>query len=78
MVMLAISQYYQMERDIVTGLVILASLVLLRSMFTRRRRLSVVSHPVYRDIEDDDSVEDGDIVVADPDADLGPVSSSRR
>jgi len=37
-----------------------------------------VSHPVYRDIEDDDSVEDGDIVVADPDADLGPVSSSRR
>ena len=78
MVMLAISQYYQMERDIVTGLVILASLVLLRSMFTRRRRLSVVSHPVYRDIEDDDRLEDGDIVVADPDADLGPASSSRR
>jgi hypothetical protein len=78
MVMLAISQYYHMERDIVSGLVILASLVLLRSMFARRRRLSVVSHPVYRDIEDDDRLEDVDIVILDPDADLGPASSSRH
>ena len=60
LVMLAISQYYQIERDIVTGLVILASLVLLRSMFTRRRRLSRASHPVYKDTEDEDGLEDDD------------------
>ena len=62
LVMLAISQYYQIERDLVSGLVILASMVLLRSMFTRRRRLSIASHPVYRDTEDedDDGLEDDD------------------
>ncbi len=60
LVMLAISQYYQIERDLVTGLVVLASLVLLRSMFTRRRRLSLASHPVYEDTEDDDDLEDED------------------
>ncbi|MCH7736602.1 MAG: glycerol-3-phosphate acyltransferase [Chloroflexi bacterium] len=78
LVMLAISQYYQIERDLVTGLVILASLVLLRSMFTRRRRLSVASHPVYRDTEDDDGLEDGDAVDADPEADLGRATSGPR
>ena len=78
LVMLAISQYYQIERDLVTGLVILASLVLLRSMFTRRRRLSVASHPVYRDTEDDDELEDGDAVDADPDAELGQATSGPR
>ena len=60
LVMLAISQYYQIERDLVTGLVVLASLVLLRSMFTRRRRLFLASHPVYEDTEDDDGLEDED------------------
>ncbi len=74
LVMLAISQYYQIERDLVSGLVVLASLVLLRSMFTRRRRLSVASHPVYRDSEDEDGLEDGE----DPDAELGRATSGPR
>ena len=74
LVMLAISQYYQIGRDIVSGLVVLASLVLLRSMFTRRRRLSIASHPVYRDTEDDDDLEDGEVDV-DPDSDLGRAAS---
>jgi acyl-phosphate glycerol 3-phosphate acyltransferase len=68
LVMLGISQYYQIERDLVTGLVILASMVLLRSMVTRRRRLSVASLPVYRDIEDEDEIDD--ILNVGPDADL--------
>ncbi|SVC90821.1 uncharacterized protein METZ01_LOCUS343675, partial [marine metagenome] len=54
LVMLATSQYHQIERDLVSGLVVLAAMVLLRSMFTRRRRLSVASHPVYPDSEDAD------------------------
>jgi len=73
LVMLGISQYYQIERDLVTGLVILASMVLLRSMVTRRRRLSVASLPVYRDIEDEDEIDD--ILNVDPDADLGHAGS---
>ncbi len=76
LVMLGISQYYQIERDLVTGLVILASMVLLRSMFTRRRRLSVDSHPVYRDIEDEDGLDD--ILNVDPDADLDHAGSDPR
>ncbi len=76
LVMLGISQYYQIERDLVTGLVILASMVLLRSMFTRRRRLSVASHPVYRDIEDEDGLDD--ILNVDSDADLGHAGSNPR
>ena len=76
LVMLGISQYYQIERDLVTGLVILASMVLLRSMFTRRRRLSVASHPVYRDIEDADGLDD--ILNVDSDADLGHAGSNPR
>ncbi len=47
-VMLAISQYYQIERDLVAGLVILASMVLIRSMLARRKRLYSASHTVYR------------------------------
>ena len=61
-VMLAVSQYYQIQRDLVTGLVILASLVLLRSMLTRRRRLSSASHPVYQDNVEDVSLEDDEVV----------------
>jgi len=77
-VMLAISQYYQIERDLVTGLVILASMVLLRSMFTRRRRLSVASHPVYRDTEDYGGLEDSGTIEADPESDLGHAASGPR
>jgi hypothetical protein len=76
--MLAISQYYQIERDLVSGLVVLASMVLLRSMFTRRRRLSVATHPVYRDSEDVDGLDDADILDTDPDADLGHAASGPR
>jgi len=78
MVMLAISQYYQIERDLVTGLVILASLVLLGSMFTRRRRLSVASHPVYRDTGEDEPLDDGEAVEADPESELGRATSGPR
>ncbi len=78
LVMLAISQYYQMERDLVSGMVVLASLVLLRSMFTRRRRLHAESHPIYRDSDDDDEMEDGDVIDADADADLGHATTGRR
>ena len=78
LVMLAVSQYYQIERDLVSGLVVLASMVLLRSMFTRRRRLSVASHPVYRDLEDDDGLDDDDPLETDPDADLGHAASGHR
>ncbi len=78
LVMLATSQYYQIERDLVSGLVVLASMVLLRSMFTRRRRLSVASHPVYRDLEDADGLDDADVLDTEPDADLGPATSGPR
>ena len=71
LVMLAISQYYQIERDLVTGLVVLASLVLLRSMFTRRRRLFLASRPVYQDTDDDDGLEDDD-------GELGHATSGHR
>ena len=77
LVMLAISQYYQIERDLVSGVVVLASLVLLRSMFTRRRRLHVATHPVYRDTEEED-LEESPEPDADPDADLGHASTGRR
>jgi len=71
LVILAISQYYQIERDLATGLVVLASLVLLRSMFTRRRRLFLASHSVYEDTEDDDGLEDED-------GELGHATSGHR
>lgn len=75
LVMLAVSQYYQIERDLVSGLVILASLVLLRSMFTRRRRLQQSEHPVYRDIEEEHGSEDASESEIDADSDLGPVGN---
>jgi glycerol-3-phosphate acyltransferase PlsY len=78
LVMLAISQYYQIERDLVSGMVVLASLVLLRSMFTRRRRLHAASHPVYRDTEDDDGLEGEDVIDPDADADLGRATTGPR
>ena len=76
LVMLAISQYYQIERDLVSGLVVLASLVLVRSMFTRRRRLYAESHPVYQDTED--GLEDVGENDTDPDSDLGRAAADRR
>ena len=78
LVMLAISQYYQTERDLVSGLVVLASLVLLRAAFTRRRRRHAETHPVYRDIDEEDSLEDGGEIDIDPDADLGHAGANRR
>ena len=78
LVMLSTSQYYQIERDLVSGLVCLASLVLLRSMFTRRRRPSVASNPVYQDIAGGDGLEDAEAMDSGPDADLGHVTSGPR
>ena len=77
MVMLAVSQYYQIERDLVSGVVVLASLVLLRSMSTRRRRLHAASHPVYRDTEED-NLEGQEGLDSDPDSDLGHVTNGHR
>ena len=74
-VMLAISQYYQIERDLVTGLVILASLVLLRSMLTRRRRLSSRLHPTYRDNGEDVSLEDDETINSVSNSALGEATS---
>ena len=74
-VMLAISQYYQIERELVTGLVILASLVLLRSMLTRRRRLSATSYPVYRDNDSDVPLEDNKVVDSVAKSHLGEATS---
>lgn len=77
LVMLAMSHYYQIQRDLVSGVVVLASLVLLRSMFTRRRRRHVASLPVYRDTEEED-LEEHEGLDADPDADLGHATTGRR
>ena len=75
-VMLAISQYYQIERDLVTGLVILASTVLLRSMLARRKRLSSASHTIYRDNGEAVSLEDDQIVDSIAKSHLEEVTSS--
>ena len=61
-VILAISQYYQIDRDLVTGLVVLASLVLIRSMLARRKRLASAFHPIYRDNAQDASLEDDEVI----------------
>ena len=74
-VMLAISHYYQIERDLVTGLVILASLVLLRSMLTRRRRLSSRLPPTYRDNGEDVSLEDDETINSVSNSALGEATS---
>ena len=76
-VMLAISQYYQIDRDLVTGLVILASSVLLRSMLTRRRRLSSALYPVYRDNTENVSTEDDEVINSVSKSHLGEATSGR-
>ena len=42
-VMLGISQYYGIDRDLVAGMMVLASLVLLRSLYSRWRRTLALS-----------------------------------
>lgn len=74
-VMFAISQYYQIERDLVTGLTILASLVLIRSMLTRRRRVSSTTHIVYRDTDENIDFEDDSVVESGSASDLGQAHS---
>ena len=76
-VILAISQYYQIDRDLVTGLVILASLVLLRSMLTRRNRLSLAFHPIYENASEGVPLEDDEIVDTIANSYLGEATSSR-
>ena len=69
-VMLVLSQYYQMDRDLVLELSSLASLVLLRSVVTRRNRT--------RAPEEDLIVEGEGGLVEDlepqPESELGPVA----
>ena len=76
--MLAFSQYYQIERDLVTGLVILASLVLLRTMFTRRKRLFLASRPVYQGAGEYDDLEDDQVVEAGHESNLGQATSGQH
>ena len=68
--MLILSQYYQMDRDLVLGLSSLASLVLLRSLVTRRHRA--------RTPEEDLVVEGEGGLVEDlepqPESELGPAA----
>ncbi len=75
LVMLGVGQYYHIERDIISGLFVLASLVLLRSLFTRRRR----GHPdgMSDDVSSELEMED-EIFEVDPDSDLPrPLPKSR-
>ena len=65
LVMLGVSQFYHIDRDINSGLFILASLVLLRSLFTRRRR----GHLDGMSNEDDHELDDGTLDV-EPDPEL--------
>ena len=73
-VMLGLSQYYQMDRELVVGLSSLASLVLLRSMMTRRSRARVP--------EEDLIVEGEGGLVEDlepsPEAEIGPAAPENR
>jgi glycerol-3-phosphate acyltransferase PlsY len=71
--MLALSLFYQMERGLVLGLTFLASLVLLRSTLTRRRRGVGTSGDKDIDLDLDEELDlEGDL---DGDPDLRPRSS---
>ncbi|MFQ6027942.1 MAG: glycerol-3-phosphate acyltransferase [Dehalococcoidia bacterium] len=60
LLLLGLSQYYQIERDLVLGLVVLASLVLFHNVLIHRR-LSESSSPDKMNLDLDlDSDEDGD------------------
>ena len=73
-VMLCLSQYYEMDRNLVLGLSSLASLVLLRSVVTRRHRA--------RAPEEDLVVEGEGGLVEDlerqPESELGPAAPENR
>jgi glycerol-3-phosphate acyltransferase PlsY len=73
-VMLVLSQYYQIDRNLVLGLSTLASLVLLRSVVTRRRR--------NRAPEEDLVVEGEGGLVDDlepsPESEIGPAAPENR
>ena len=60
LVMLGVSQYYHIERDLISGLFVLASIVLLRSLFIRRRRshLDGMSEVDSPDLELEDEILD--------------------
>ena len=68
-VLLALSLYYQMERGLVLGLTFLASLVLTRNAFTKRRRV-----PIRTGDEEIDLDLDLDLDL-DTDSDLAPENS---
>ena len=67
----ALSFYYQIDRDLVLGLTVLAGLVLIRSNIARRRRLSLPGEEeILLDLELEPDLD------ADPD--LGPVAPENR
>lgn len=69
-VMLGLSQYYQIDRDLVLGLSSLATLVLLRSVVTRRRRARITEEDLVVEGEGG-LVEDLD---QQPESELGPAA----
>ena len=75
LVMLGLSQYYHIERDLISGLFALASIVLLRSLFIRRRRshLGGMSEVDSPDLEFEDEILD---VTPEPDLPQ-PISECR-
>ena len=70
-VLTGLSLYYQMDRDLVLGLAVLAGLVLIRSNIARRRRLSL---PGEEEILLDLELE----LDLDADPDLGPAAPENR
>ena len=75
LVMLGLSQYYHIERDLISGLFALASIVLLRSLFIRRRRshLGGTFEADSPDLEFEDEILD---VTSEPDLPQ-PISECR-
>jgi len=70
-----VSQYYHIERDLISGLFALASIVLLRSLFIRRRHshLGGMSEVDSPDLEFEDEILD---VTPEPDLPQ-PISECR-
>ena len=73
-VMLGLSQYYQIDRNLVLGLSSLATLVLLRSVVTRRRRARITEEDLVVEGEGG-LVEDLD---PQPESDLGAAAHENR
>ena len=76
LVMLGVSQYYHIERDLISGLFVMASIVLLRSLLTRRRRSHLVGMSEV-DNSPDLELED-EILDVTPDSDLPQPLPERR